>query len=104
DLSRGAQDGTMFAGQNALTQMTHCRSKNPEFEQYVLREYLVYQLADLLTPVNLRTRLVRATYVDTVGKQDSLTHNAFLIENEKRAAARYNAQVLDIKGATWDVV
>jgi len=104
DFPKGARAGTIFAGQGALKLVTHCRSKNPEFEQYVLREYLVYQLADLLTPVNLRTRLVRATYVDTVGKQDSLTHNAFLIENEKRAAARYNAQVLDIKGATWDVV
>ena len=101
---KGARSGTIFQDQGDLKLVTHCRSKNPEFEQYVLREYLVYQLANLLTPVNLRARLVRATYVDTVGKQDSLTQNAFFIENERRAAARNNAEVLKVKGATWDQV
>lgn len=104
DFPKGARSGTLFEDQGDLKLVTHCRSRNAEFEQYVLREYLVYQLANLLTPVNLRARLVRATYVDTVGKQDSLTQNAFFIENEKRAAARNNAELLKIKGAIWDQV
>lgn len=104
DFPKGTRSGTIFQNQGDLKLVTHCRSKNAEFEQYVLREYLVYQLANLLTPVSLRARLVRATYVDTVGKQDSLTQNAFFIENEKRAAARNNAEVLKIKGAIWDQV
>ncbi|MBI4421723.1 MAG: hypothetical protein HY560_12935 [Gemmatimonadetes bacterium] len=56
------------------------------------------------TPVNLRARLVRATYIDPTGKQDSLARNAFFIENEKRAAARNHATVLETKGAVWDNV
>jgi len=103
-LPKGARPGTIFDDQGDLKLVTHCRSKSAEFEQYVLREYLVYQLANLLTPVTLRTRLVRATYVDTLGKQDSLTRNAFFIENEKRAAARYNAEVVKTKGALWENV
>ena len=104
DFPEGARSGTLFEDQGELKLVTHCRSRDAEFEQYVLREYAVYQLANLLTPVNLRARLVRTTYVDTAGKQDSLTRNAFFIENEKRAAARNNAEVLDIKGAVWDDV
>ena len=104
DFPKGARSGTIFEDQGNLKLVTHCRSKNAEFEQYVLREYVVYQLANLLTPVSLRARLVRATYVDTVGQEDSLTRNAFFIENEMRAAARNNAEVLEIKGAIWDTV
>lgn len=96
--------GTIFEDQGDLKLVTHCRTKSAEFEQYVLREYAVYELANLLTPVNLRARLVQATYVDTLGKQDSVTRNAFFIENEKRAAARNNADVLEVKGAMWDNV
>ena len=104
DFPKGARSGTIFEDQGDLKLVTHCRSRSAEFEQYVLREYQVYGLANLLTPVNLRARLVRATYVDTAGRQDSLTHNAFLIENEKLAAARNNARVLEAKGAIWDTV
>jgi len=104
DFPKGARSGTIFDDQGDLKLVTHCRSKSAEFDQYVLREYVVYQLANLLTPVSLRARLVRVTYVDTVGKQDSLTRNGFFIENEKRAAARNNAEVLKIKGAMWDNV
>lgn len=100
DFPKGARSGTIFEGQGNLKLVTHCRSRRAEFEQYVLREYQVYQLANLLTPVNLRARLVRATYVDTAGKQDSLTRNTFFIENEKRAAARNNADVLEVKGGS----
>lgn len=104
DFPNGARSGTIFEDQGDLKLVTHCRSRSAEFEQYVLREYQVYGLANLLTPVNLRARLVRATYVDTAGKQDSLIQNAFLIENEKRAAARNNAKVLEVKGTFWDTV
>lgn len=104
DFPRGARAGTLFQDQGALKLVTHCRSKSALFEQYVLREYLVYQLANLLMPFSLRARLVRATYVDAAGKRDSLTRQAFLLENERKAATRNNANVLEVKGATWDDV
>src|SRR5262245_22109262 len=72
--------GSIFAGEGDLKLVTHCRSKDAVFEQYVLREYLVYRLYNLLTPVSFRARLVRTTYVDRAGKQDSVTRYAFLLE------------------------
>ncbi len=104
DFPKGARSGTIFEDQGDLKLVTHCRTKSAEFEQYVLREYSVYPLINLLTPLSLRARLVRATYVDTTGKQDSLTRNGFFIENEKRVAARNNAEVLETTGAVWDHV
>lgn len=100
DFPRGARRGTLFANQGELRLATHCRARDDDFEQYVLREYMVYQLASVLTPLTLRTRLARITYVDTV-RRDSLSRSAFFIENEKRAAARNGATVFEMTGATW---
>jgi hypothetical protein len=105
DFPSGARAGTIFADQGKLKLVTHCRSRDREFEQYVLREYQVYELLSVLTPIGLRARLVRATYVDSGAKVDSVIQNAFFIENEKRAAARNGAVVLDVSAANWsDVV
>jgi hypothetical protein len=104
DVARGARSGTIFEDQGDLKLVTHCRTRSPVFEQYVLREYLVYQLANVLMPVSLRARLVRATYVDATARRDSVTRDAVFLENEKKAAARNDARVLDVKGALWEDV
>ena len=94
--------GSVFAGQGDMKLITHCRSKDNTFEQYVLREYLVYKLYNLLTPASFRTRLVRATYVDSAGKQDSVTRYAFLLEGEKKLAERLEGSIMEQKGARFD--
>lgn len=101
EFPKGKREGTIFVGQGDLKLVTHCRNRDNQFEQYVLREYLVYQLYKVLTPVSLQARLVRATYLDTGGKQDSLTRWAFFIENEKKAAERNGLKELEVKGAVW---
>ncbi len=101
DFPKGSRSGTIFEDQGDLKLVTHCRNKDKDFEQYVLREYLVYQVYNLLTPVSLRARLARITYVDTGGKQDSLVKWGFFIENEKKAAERNHANDLEVHGATW---
>ncbi|MBI4419944.1 MAG: hypothetical protein HY560_03895 [Gemmatimonadetes bacterium] len=94
--------GSPFAGQGDLKLVTHCRSKDAVFEQYVLREYLVYQLYHALTPNGFRARLARTTYVDTAAKLDSLTRYAFLLEAEKRLAQRLGGVEMEMKGARFD--
>jgi hypothetical protein len=61
---------------------THCRSDNRLFERYVLREYTVYRLYNLLTPFSFRARLVRATYVDTAKKKTIDAGYAMFIEDD----------------------
>ena len=100
DFPKGARAGTLFEDQGKLKLVTHCRSSRDEYEQYILREYAVYKLASLVTPVALRARLLRVTYVDSV-RGDSLTRNAFFIENAKRAAQRLGAEVYPAQGVSW---
>ncbi len=101
DFPKGARAGTIFEGQGDLKLVVHCR-KGERFQQYVLREYLVYRLYNTLTPVSHRARLVRSWYVDTTGRSDSLVGYAFFLENDRKAAERNGARLVPATGATWD--
>jgi hypothetical protein len=79
--------GTVFDGQTTLKLGTHCRDEQ-EFDQYVMREYLAYTLANLVTPLSFRARLARATYIDARTKKKLSTHSALFLEHENDVARR----------------
>jgi hypothetical protein len=83
--------GTVFDGQTSLKLGTHCRD-GQEFDQYVMREYLAYKLANLVTPLSFRARLARATYIDARTKKKLATHNALFLEHENDVARRLGAR------------
>jgi len=79
--------GTVFEGQTTLKLGTHCRGDR-DFDQFVLREHLAYQLVNLVTPMSFRTRLARVNYIDTASKKKLSTHNALFLEHENDVARR----------------
>ncbi len=93
---------TLFANQDKLKLVTPCRPRRGEYEEYVLREYLVYKVYNLLTPRSLRVRLASTTYVDVRGRVDSLTRHTFLIEDAEQMAARNGGRLLEAQGARFD--
>jgi hypothetical protein len=88
DFPKKKTRNTVFEGQNKLKLVTHCQT-----EEYVVREYLVYKLYNLLTDVSFRARLARVTYADSVGKRAPETHWAFLLEDEDAMAKRNGAVI-----------
>jgi hypothetical protein len=73
--------------------VTHCGNSKSN-EQYVLKEYLVYKLYNLLSPYSFRVRLVKVNYIDT-SKKDKLTSRfGFLIEPEDMMAERLDKMPL----------
>jgi hypothetical protein len=83
--------GTIFEGQTTLKLGTHCRNDR-DFDQYVIREYLAYKLANLVTPLSFRARLARATYVDARSKKKLSTHSALFLEHESDVARRLSGR------------
>jgi len=79
--------GTLFDGQTTLKLGTHCQNVS-EFDQYVIREYLTYKLANAVTPFSFRARLGRGTYIDAKSKKTISTHNALFLEHENDVARR----------------
>ncbi len=84
---------TVFAGQDKLKVVTHCRTKDKRFEQYVVREYLAYRILNLLTDISYRVRLLRINYIDTEGGEP-ISRLGFLLEDDEHVAARNRLQVV----------
>ncbi|HEY6208826.1 MAG TPA: hypothetical protein VIW28_07185 [Gemmatimonadales bacterium] len=88
---------TLFAAQEKLKLVTHCQNRD-DYDQYVVEEYLVYRVYNLLTERSLRVRLTRMTYVDSAGRDAPLTRYGFLLEDDRDLAARNQAVLVARKG------
>ncbi len=77
---------SVFAGQEQLKLVTHCRSPT-SFNQYTLLEYSAYRIYNQLTPLSFRTRLAQIDYVDDSGKLVASRYG-FFIEDADDVAKR----------------
>ncbi len=65
---------------------------NYSSEELLLREYLIYKIYNILSPMSFRVRLLHITYSDSLQKMKPYTQYAFLIEDMKDVAARNNCK------------
>lgn len=89
--------GTLFDNQDKLKLVNPCQRGQKEYEQYILLEYLVYRIYNVLTPYSFRVRLVRMRFEDEAGRIGDLESYGFLIEDEDQLAKRLSASILDIE-------
>ena len=61
-------------------------------EQYLLKEYLIYKMYNMLTDLSFRVRLMHVNYSDTKGKIKAYDQYAFLIEDVDDLAKRHKCQ------------
>ena len=81
---------SFFAGQDKIKLVTPCRG-----DQYVVHEYLVYKLYNLLTPKSFGARLVKVIYHDDVKDKSSDPYYGILLEEEKQLAKRNKSYVVE---------
>jgi hypothetical protein len=79
--------------------VTHCDAGTTS-DEYVLREYLVYKLFNILSDTSYRVRLLRITYIDTERKKKTITQYGFFIEPNNILANRLRATEVKIKNLT----
>jgi hypothetical protein len=86
-------EGSLFAGQDKLKLVTPCRG-----EEFVVQEYLVYKLYNLITEKSFKARLVRVVYEDT--KRTKLTDPLYgiILEDQDQMAARNNTNIVKVNG------
>jgi len=73
----------VFKGQNKMKLVTPCRG-----DKYVVQEYLVYKLYNLVTPKSFNARLVSVVYEDSVKGKSTDPMYGVLIEDEDQMAKR----------------
>jgi hypothetical protein len=84
--------GTLFEGVDKIKLVTHCRSNQKRYQHYVLKEYLVYRVFNLLTDTSLRVRLARITYKNPTSEKEPLESYAFFIEPDEVFEERFDAE------------
>lgn len=98
DLARKQFRGTLLEGVNKPKLVSVCRN-DPTSEQYLLQEYQLYRIYQLLTPISHRARLARIAYVDSASGKPFMTRWAILLEEPEAMADRLGMQVVEEKGA-----
>ncbi len=79
----------LFDGQDKLKLVMPCRG-----DDYVVREWLVYKLYNLITPQSFRARLVMVTLDDSVKNKQSSFYG-ILLEDEDRMAKRNKKVIVE---------
>jgi hypothetical protein len=79
--------GTLFAGQDKVKLVAPCFD-TPQYQSYVILEYLAYKTLQILTDHSYRTRLMRLDYVDSDGKMPPWSAVVFVIEDDADMANR----------------
>lgn len=92
---------TVFAGQDKLKLVTHCRNGISD-QTDVLKEYAAYKIFNLISDVSYKVRLARITYSDTDErmKKTSFDRYGFFIESSSELAGRFGADIVRTAGVT----
>jgi hypothetical protein len=86
-------EARQLQGIKRMKMVIRCR-KAKQYEYYVLREYMVYKIYNLVSPYSFRTRLVRLEFIDT-GRNNRVSEDwAFLIEPEELLASRLGGKAI----------
>ena len=87
---------------NSLKLVTHCKN-SATYEKYVLKEYLVYRMYNLLTDSSFRVKLLQIEYVDSEDRKKPVTRYGFMIESNNQLGERLQGIGIDREGInTWD--
>jgi len=74
--------GTRFSKYKDLDLVTHCQDEE-EFGIYVLKEYLVYRLYNLITDYSYKVKLLQVNYQNKDGESLGTYHGFFIEENDE---------------------
>lgn len=98
DFSGKTTRETLFQHVNRPKLVNFCHDSD-QYEQYVLAEFQLYRIYQLLTPSSHRVRLLRMTYRDSASGRQHAQRYAFLIEDPDQMAERLGGQLVRQKGA-----
>jgi hypothetical protein len=99
NFSGETSKGSIFHRLDKPKLVSYCQDNN-SYEQYILQEFQLYRIYQLLTPVSHKARLLRVTYADSGSGKVRARRYGFLLEEPKAIAARLGGKVVEEKGAT----
>lgn len=74
-----------------------------EDAEHLLKEYLAYQLLNIITDKSFKTCIVRMQYVDSI-KQKGFQSYAFVIQSAEELAAKFDGRVIEPKHVKEEIL
>lgn len=99
NFSGETSKGTMFSRLDKPKLVSYCQDRDG-YERYVLQEYQLYRIYQVLTPVSHHARLLKFTYTDSASGKVRAHRFGFILEEPGALGARLNGKVMEQKGAT----
>ena len=90
--------GSIFHHLDKPKLVSYCQDMDG-YEQYVVQEFQLYRIYQLLTPLSHKARLLKFTYADSATGKVRARRYGFLLEEPNALAARLGGKVVDQKGA-----
>ena len=98
---------TIFENNREVKMVTHCQSGIPEYEQFVIQEYLIYRMYSILSEISYKTRLLKVTYIDKNDPGLTFEKFAFFLEDQEIMQERLKGymlalQTVDPENVDWN--
>ena len=87
--------GTELRGNKSLKLVTYC-DLNRKFEQYYIKEFLIYRIYNLITDYSFRVKPLMVDYQKSGSSSNPVTRFSFLIEDADEVADRNDLQKLTV--------
>lgn len=68
------------------------------YEQYILREYMIYKTFNIMTDKSFKVRLLKIDFVDSKEKVSSVTQYGFVVEDQYTMAKRLDGIIVKKEG------
>jgi hypothetical protein len=88
--------GGPFAKQEAVKLVVQCAG-GKDYEQFILREYIAYQIFNAITPSSFRARLAQVSYVDRATGKPAGKRLGMVLEDEGDVAKRMEGRIVELK-------
>jgi len=98
NFSGETSKGTIFDNLDKPKLVSYCHDMDT-YEQYILQEYQLYRVYQLITPVSHKARLIKFIYADSADGKVRARRYGFIMEEPKALAARLGGKVMEQKGA-----
>ena len=98
NFSGETSKGSIFHKLDKPKLVSYCQD-NDLYEQYILQEFQLYRIYQILTPISHRVRLLKFTYADSASGKVRATRYGFVLEEPKAIAARVGGKFMEQKGA-----
>lgn len=87
-FSQGSEQDSLFMAGNRYKIFSSCQRNLKSFELYVVEEYLIYRIYNILSPYSFRSRLLSITWYDSENPGNSFTRYALMVESVQEFCQR----------------